>query len=170
VRWIRRRCRGARGEKELDCVPILPDLMQRGLYLSYTPTRVSGHCFCRSIRFEVNGPEKFACLCYCESCQRAAGAPVVAWATYEKESFEVKSGTMCWRQSSPGATRGHCSDCGSTITYENEQRPGEIDITVNSLDDPVGPILRAHIWTEDKQPWTIFGDELPVYKQNIGQE
>jgi hypothetical protein len=75
---------------------------------------------------------------------------------------------MCWRKSSPGVTRGHCPDCGSSITYENESRPGEIDITLNSLDDPRGPTLRAHIWTEDKQPWLQIGDELPVYEKNVG--
>ena len=129
---------------------------------------VSGRCFCGTIQFEVEGPEKFACSCYCGSCQRAAGAPVVPWATYAKSTFRITSGVMYWRQSSPGVTRGHCSDCGSTITYENEKRPGEIDITLNTLTDPGGPILRAHIWTEDKQPWTIIGDELPVYEKNIG--
>jgi hypothetical protein len=130
-------------------------------------SKISGHCFCHSIQFEVEGPEKFACFCYCHSCQRAAGAPVVPWATYQKSAFTVTQGAMCWRESSPGVTRGHCSDCGSSITYENETRPGEIDVTVNSLDDPREPTLRAHIWTEDKQPWLQIGDELPVYEKNV---
>ncbi len=131
-------------------------------------TKVSGRCFCKSIQFEVDGPEKFACLCYCESCQRAAGAPVVAWSTYEKSSLKITQGDIQWHQSSPGVTRGLCSNCGSTISYENEKRPGEIDITLNTLDDPSGPTLRAHIWTEDKQPWLVIDDELPVYNKNTG--
>jgi hypothetical protein len=75
---------------------------------------------------------------------------------------------MCWRESSPGVTRGHCSDCGSSISYENTNRPGEIDISLNALDDPSGPELRAHIWTEDKPDWMLIGDDLPVYAKNIG--
>lgn len=129
---------------------------------------IAGQCFCGSIRFKVEGPEKFACYCYCESCQRAAGAPVVAWATYAKKSFEVICGAMHWHQSSPGVTRGICNNCGSSITYENENRPGEIDLTVNTLDDPTAPVLRAHIWTEDKQPSMQIGDDLPVYEKSIG--
>jgi hypothetical protein len=97
---------------------------------------VTGHCFCNAIRFEVQGPEKFACFCHCNSCQRAAGAPLVPWATYEKSSFHVLI--------------------------------GEIDITLNTLDDPCGPVLRAHIYTEDKQPWLEITDGLPVYARNIG--
>ena len=129
---------------------------------------ISGHCFCNSIQFEVAGPEQFACFCYCESCQRTAGAPVVPWATYAKESFRVIRGAMRWRESSPGVTRGHCSDCGSSISYENDKRVGEIDISLNTLDDPGGPKLRAHIWTEDKPEWMLIGDGLPVYDKNIG--
>jgi len=129
---------------------------------------VTGRCFCDAIRFEVAGPEKFACFCYCRSCQRAAGAPVVAWATYRKSDFKVGQGEICWHQSSPGVTRGHCPECGSSISYENENRPGEIDITLNTLDDPGGPNIRAHIWTEDKQTWMSISDDLPVYEKNIG--
>jgi hypothetical protein len=131
-------------------------------------TTISGHCFCHSIRFEVQGPEKFACFCYCESCQRAAGAPVVPWATYEKGTFEVTQGAMCYYESSRGVTRGHCSACGSSISYENCKRPGEIDITLNTHDDPSGPLLRAHIWTEDKPRWLLIDDDLPVHEKNIG--
>lgn len=128
---------------------------------------VCGGCFCGNIRFEVSGPETFACFCHCESCQRAAGAPVVAWATYPRNTFRTTQGDVHWHRSSPGVTRGVCSNCGSSISYENEKRPGEIDITLNCLDDPTAPTLRAHIWTQDKQPWLQIGDDLPVYKRSV---
>lgn len=131
-------------------------------------SKVTGRCFCGAIRFEADGPEKFACYCYCESCQRSAGAPVVAWATYSRDTFRVTHSEMHWHHSSPGVTRGICGECGSSISYENEKRTGEIDITLNCLDDPCGPALKAHIWTEDKQPWLQIGDDLPVYEKNIG--
>lgn len=129
--------------------------------------RVTGRCFCGNVRYAVSGPEKFACFCHCESCQRAAGAPVVAWATYSRNSFEVTAGEMHWHASSPGVTRGLCSNCGTAISYENERRPGEIDLTLNSLDGAAVPEPRAHIWTEDKQPWLHLADDLPVYARNI---
>jgi len=129
---------------------------------------VTGGCFCGEIRFEVSGPERYACFCHCESCQRAAGAPVVAWATYARDTFRLTSGDMHWHHSSPGVTRGLCSRCGTSISYENVKRPGEIDLTLNCLEDPSAPVLRAHIWTEDKQPWLVIGDELPVYEKSAG--
>lgn len=128
---------------------------------------ITGRCFCGAVRFGIAGPEKFACYCYCESCQRAAGAPVVAWATYARDTLSITRGDIHWHKSSPGVTRGICGTCGSSITYENSKRPDEIDLSVNCLDDPTAPTLRAHIWTEDKQPWMQIGDDLPVYEQNI---
>jgi len=129
---------------------------------------VTGRCFCGEVRVSVSGPESFACFCHCESCQRATGAPVVAWATYTRDSFSVTAGEMHWHHSSSGVTRGICSNCGTSLTYENEKRHGEIDVTVNCLDDPTAPTLKAHIWTEDKQPWLRLDDGLPVYTKNVG--
>jgi len=128
---------------------------------------VSGHCYCKAIEFKVDGPEKFACFCYCESCQRAAGAPVVAWATYERSSLDVLRGEIHLHSSSSGVTRGVCAECGSSMTYENENRPGDVDISVICLDGPATPVMRAHIWTEDKQPWFKIGDDLPVFKKTV---
>ena len=129
---------------------------------------MTGGCFCGAVRFEVEGPEKFACFCHCHSCQHAAGAPIVAWATYARDTFGVTSGEMHTYSSSPGVTRGICAACGTSISYEHVDRPGEIDLTLNSLDKPSAPVLKAHIWTEDKAPWLVIGDDLPVYEKKIG--
>jgi hypothetical protein len=129
---------------------------------------MAGGCFCGAVRFEVEGPEKFACFCHCHSCQHAAGAPVVAWATYARDTFRVTSGELRTYSSSPGVTRGICAACGTSISYEHADRPGEIDLTLNSLDDSSAPVLRAHIWVEDKVPWLVLGDDLPVHEKNVG--
>ena len=129
---------------------------------------LTGGCFCGAVRFEVEGPEKFACFCHCHSCQHAAGAPVVAWATYRRDSFAVTRGEMHVHHSSPGVTRGICSACGTSISYEHIDRPGDIDLSLNSLDDPSAPVLKAHIWAEDKASWLAITDDLPVYDKNIG--
>ena len=129
---------------------------------------LTGGCFCGAVRFEIEGPEKFACFCHCHSCQHAAGAPVVAWATYARDTLRVTRGAIHFFASSPGVTRGTCSACGTSISYEHVDRPGDIDITLNSLDDSSAPILKAHIWVENKAPWFEIGDKLPAYRKNIG--
>lgn len=129
---------------------------------------LTGGCFCGAVRFEVEGPEKFACFCHCHSCQHAVGAPIVAWATYARNRFRVTHGEMHSYHSSPGVTRGICAACGTSLSYEHVDRPGDIDLTLNSLDEPSAPVLKAHIWVEDKAPWLEIGDELPTYDKTIG--
>ena len=125
----------------------------------------TGHCFCGRVKFEVAGPAKYACFCHCESCQRAAGGAYVPWATFEKSTFVVTAGEIAQHHSSPGVTRGLCRECGTSLTYEHEDRVGQIDVTLTSFDDPSEFSPQAHIWVEDKAPWVIIGDDLPQFQR-----
>lgn len=127
----------------------------------------AGSCFCGFVRFELTGAPMFACHCHCASCQRAAGAPVVTWATFARDDFDIRSGTITEHQSSEGVQRGHCAVCGTTLTYAKNDRPGEIDIAVSSLDDSSRIEPQAHIWVEDKAAWFVINDGLPRYPKTI---
>jgi hypothetical protein len=127
----------------------------------------AGHCFCGGVKFQVTGPEKYACFCHCESCQRAAGAVYVPWATFDRETLVVTAGEIAEHHSSPGVTRGFCRECGTLLTYEHVDRDGDIDVTLTSFDDPSQFIPRAHIWVEDKLPWIEIGDDLPQFPQTV---
>jgi len=128
---------------------------------------ISGRCFCGQVRYEVSGEPIFACHCHCESCRRAAGAPFVTWASFARDAFALTSGTIAEYHSSRGVRRGHCADCGTTITYSWDKRPAEIDIAVSSFDDATGVEPAAHIWVEDKVPWLVINDDLPQYKTTV---
>lgn len=131
-------------------------------------TTLNGSCFCGDIRFEVEGPESYSCYCHCESCRRAAGGTHVPWATFSKGDFRITSGELTLHHSAPGVIRGHCSRCGTSLTYEHENRQGQVDITLPSFDDPGAITPRSHIWIEDKLPWVTIDDDLPQYDKNAG--
>ena len=126
---------------------------------------IRGQCFCGHVQFEIRREALSACHCHCESCQRASGAPFVTWATFRVDDFELTKGTLTERLSSPGVTRGHCSECGTTMTYTSDRKPDEIDVTVTCMDQPAIFKPSAHIWIEDKQPWLDIGDELPQFER-----
>ena len=127
----------------------------------------SGGCFCGQVRFELAGEPIFACHCHCESCRRAAGAAFVTWVSFPRDGLIMKSGTISEYRSSPGVQRGHCSICGTTLTYSSAKRPDEIDIAFSTLDDTTGIEPEAHIWVQDMVPWLVVNDGLPRFGTTV---
>jgi len=121
---------------------------------------LTGACLCGAIRYRCGPPRYPATLCHCRSCQRSSGAPAVAWLTVGTAEFSFLSATPSTFGSSPGVERAFCGRCGTPLTYATTARPGEIDITLCSLDDPAAVIPADHIWMQDAAPWDRPGDGL----------
>src|SRR5204862_6890615 len=97
---------------------------------------ITGGCYCGKVRFQTNGPVMSRANCHCGNCRRAAGAQAVAWITVPTAQFEFVRAEPRRYLTDTGAYRTFCGDCGTSLTYEHESRPGEIDITTGSLDRP----------------------------------
>lgn len=124
-----------------------------------------GGCLCAATRFRVSGKAANPCYCHCRSCRLAAGAPCVAWATFPAEGFRLVQGELARYRSSPKVLRTFCSSCGTAISYEHEARPGELDVTLATLDDATGLEPRFHIWVSNKPAWVTLADDLPRYDE-----
>jgi hypothetical protein len=123
----------------------------------------AGGCLCGRVRYEAGGEASNLCFCHCETCRRATGAPMVAWGTFAAANFSVVQGRLAEYRSSPHVTRGFCADCGTSLTYRREDRSGEIDVTLASLDEPRALVPEQHIYVEDKLPWVIIADGRPQF-------
>lgn len=132
------------------------------------PVRTGG-CFCGSIRYAVAGFPRFLCICHCTSCRRATGVPGVPWGTFSAADFTLLKGSFTAQESSPGVRRGFCQACGTALTYANATRPGEIDITLATLDDPEALRATCHIWVRDKLSWVVIADGLPQFETVSGE-
>ena len=83
--------------------------------------RCSGACLCGGLRFEVTLPTRWALHCHCALCRRAHGAPLVTWVGVESSHFTLRAdATLRWFASTPGAERGFCGHCGSTLFFRSE--------------------------------------------------
>jgi len=123
----------------------------------------AGGCLCGAVRYELAGGVHNLCWCYCTSCRRAAGAPVVPWGTVPHDRFRLIRGKLSEYRSSPGVVRGFCGACGTSLTYRLETRPAEIDVTLASLDEPARFAPQMHVWVSDKLPWVRISDDLPQF-------
>jgi hypothetical protein len=109
----------------------------------------------------MTGTPVDAGYCHCRLCQRASGAPVVAWATFAAADFHLLAGDLTTYRSSVRGERGFCARCGTPIAFRYLSKPEYIDITVASLDDPAALPPQYHIWTMSQVPWLRVDDTLP---------
>ena len=120
-----------------------------------------GGCLCGAVRFTTDGAPKWTSYCHCVSCRRHTGAPVSAYAGFERTNVRFTKGALARFSSSPGVQRGFCANCGSTLTYEGERWPTEIHLHVGAFDDPEPYAPKGHAFAEERLAWLHLA-ELPL--------
>lgn len=115
--------------------------------------RHDGGCLCGAVRFEVTGPPKWTAWCHCHSCRKHTGAPVSAFAGFERDRVRVTRGEIATFASSPGVKRGFCRACGSTLTYEGERWPSEMHFHAGAFDQPERFAPSVEAFAEERLPW-----------------
>jgi hypothetical protein len=127
---------------------------------------LNGGCLCGKVRYRVTGTRLEALYCHCRMCQRAHGAPVVAWFTVPLDGFTVTSGDPVDYRSSTAALRHFCGSCGTPLTWRATDNPRLVDVSVATLDDPAAVEPALHIWTESQIAWFEIADHLARYPTN----
>jgi hypothetical protein len=84
---------------------------------------ITGGCYCGKVRYRANGPTLYQANCHCANCRRAVGAQAVAWITVKLSEFTWEMGTPKRYRTSTSAYRTFCDSCGTSLTYENDERP-----------------------------------------------
>ena len=126
---------------------------------------MSGRCFCKAVGYRC-GPLLYPpTLCHCESCRRAAGAHAVGWLTVRRDDLSWVGPAPREFASSAGVQRGFCGQCGTPLSYRNATRPGEIDVTICSLEQPERAAPVDHIWMQDAPDWDILSHALPRHSR-----
>jgi hypothetical protein len=129
----------------------------------------SGGCQCGAIRYEVSGEPQHVALCHCSDCRKSAGAPMVSWAAFAEDEFQVTQGEATTFNSSGASLRSFCPKCGTGLYFRNaEILPGIVDIQSATLDDPDAFPAQVHIQTADGIGWMESAHELPKFERYPG--
>jgi hypothetical protein len=99
-------------------------------------------------------------------CQRAHGAPVVAWLTVPGAGFEVTAGEVTAYRSSERVVREFCANCGTPLTWRAVDNPRLVDVSIATLDEPAAVAPGLHLWTQHQLAWLKLADALPRYPTN----
>ncbi len=126
---------------------------------------VSGGCLCGAVRFAVQLPSKWCAHCHCTRCRKAHGAGYVTWAGFEESRFHLQQGEreLTWYPSSPGAERGFCKVCGSSLLFRSERWAGEVHVALGTLDGPIDRKPQAHVFHDTHVDWMAIDEALAIY-------
>lgn len=123
----------------------------------------TGGCLCGSVRFGVTPPTKWCAHCHCTLCRRAHGAAFVTWVGVDADQFRLdQDATLQWYESTPGAFRGFCRTCGSTLLFRSDRWPGEMHVTRASFDAEIDRPPAGHAYYSTHVDWARVDDGLPV--------
>ncbi len=125
---------------------------------------LAGGCFCGAARYRVEGAPVDAAYCHCRVCRRTAGAPAVAWGSWNVGRFAWTAAEPATLRSSSAGQRRFCAGCGTHLLFWTADEPGLVDVNLATLDRPELVPPQYHIWTASRIAWFDPADALPRYE------
>ena len=124
--------------------------------------RVNGSCLCGAIRFSARLPSKWCAHCHCSMCRKFHGAGYVTWVGFEAGQVEIGQGEndLSWFDSSPGAQRGFCKQCGSSLFFRSERWAGELHVALGCMDDAIDRKPQANAFFDRHVDWMPIDHSL----------
>lgn len=124
-------------------------------------TTATGSCLCGDLRFSATLPSKWMAHCHCTLCQRAHGAGVVTWVGFEAGQVRIDDpqARLQWYESTPGAKRGFCRRCGSTLFFRSTRWPGELHVVRSNFDTPLDREPQLHVFYDTHVHWLPTADD-----------
>jgi hypothetical protein len=124
---------------------------------------LTGGCLCGALRYSLSETPGDAGYCHCRICQRASGAPVMAFGTVPLTAVTWEEGSPNRYRSSDLAERWFCGRCGTPMAIHADYQSDTVDIALTTLDDPDAVQPGFHIWTDSRVEWFDTADHLPRF-------
>ena len=128
--------------------------------MSDTATTHAGRCLCGANRFEAAGAPRFVAHCHCESCRRQTAAIAATYVGFRDQQVTFTGSNRRLYESSPGVTRSFCATCGTPLTYQSEDYPGETHLFLANFETPETFTVTGHSFTEERLPGIVLDPAL----------
>ena len=125
---------------------------------------IEGGCFCGAIRYKASGKPQGSGYCHCKSCRHHTGAPVAAYVVFAAKQVQWLSRDPARFESSEGKYRSFCHDCGTSLTFEDDEL---IEFHISTLDSPEDFPPNEHTHYSERIDWLEIADTLPKYRASI---
>lgn len=130
-----------------------------------------GGCTCGAVRYRVHNDPIRASVCHCKFCQHRTGSAFGIGVYFKQEDVEMLRGTLrVYTHRSDESQRWlameFCQNCGTTVTWTMELRPGARAIAGGTFDNPDWFKVDWHSWTRSAHRWVILPPEVAKYERS----
>ena len=120
--------------------------------------KYTAQCACGACKFEFDTDPTFIAICHCKDCKRASGGATAIFFGVAVDDFTLTSGKPkafhYVAESGKGLDRNFCPECGARIFSTNlESFPGQVFVTLGSLDRPELIAPKLEMFTKRRLPW-----------------
>ena len=124
--------------------------------------QTTGGCLCGNVEFSADLPSKWCAHCHCSMCRKSHGAGYVTWIGFDQGQVRFSRGEdqVTWHESSPGAQRGFCKQCGSSVFFRSERWAGELHIALGCIDGVVDRQPQANVFFDRHVDWMPVNGSL----------
>jgi hypothetical protein len=126
-------------------------------------------CACGQLRIVCDGEPAFVAVCHCTACQKRTGTAYSVSAYYPvKQVLNIEGASKVFTRRSDAERDLHmhfCPECGSTVYWEPEWRPGHLAVAVGSFADPSFPKPTRAVWTEHRWQWLPALEGVPSFNK-----
>jgi hypothetical protein len=128
---------------------------------------IEGGCYCRAIRYRIDGPIVQTAACHCRKCQYGSGGGPNHVALAPRSVVQITAGSPAVHHSTADSgaavARAFCGACGTPLWSDTPNLPFRA-IRVGSLDDPSAMRPAMHVWAGAAQPWHHFEAGAAVFE------
>lgn len=122
-------------------------------------------CSCGALKAVCMGEPVRRSMCHCLNCQRRTGSAFSLNATFPVDQVRIEGETRTFERISDEGYWGRfrfCPQCGVTVFYEIERRPGMVTIPVGTFADPAFPEPLVSVYENRRHPWLRFETNEPL--------
>jgi len=128
-------------------------------------------CSCGNLRVTCDGEPKYVLACHCLDCQRRTGS-VFGVSAYFREAQISPSGVdkIFVRAGQDGRNLQihFCPECGTSVYWTLDIRPGFIGVAAGTFADPDFPAPAHSLWEQSRHAWTNFAHQPARHDRQPG--
>lgn len=127
-------------------------------------------CHCGSLRATTFGEPLLVAICHCKACQQRTGALAASVAGFAKAQVTIEGQTKIFDRHGESGRKVRfyfCPNCGTSLYWEADGRPGSYILAVGAFADPNFPPPSVSIYEESRHTWMQLPTEIKHFRGAI---